>query len=228
MDLAAVVDPGSVDGIDLSSEVIENARREAAERGVSNVNFNVDDVYRLRAADSTYDVVHAHQVLQHLTDPVGALREMHRVLRDGGLLAIRDADFASFAWYPLDDRLTRWMELYHELTLANRAEADAGRRLVSWAMTAGFVDVEASSSNWTFHRRDDRAWWGGLWADRIRHSAFAEQSLEYGLTSRAELDSLAAAFLDWSTRPDGVFIVVHGEVLARRGDTRAASQSGAG
>jgi len=79
---------------------------------------------------------------------------------------------------------------------------------------AGFTDVRASSSTWTFHTAEERAWWGGLWADRVRESEFAVQALEYGLTNRAELDRIAAAFQRWAADPDGWFVVLHGEVLA--------------
>ena len=73
-----------------------------------------------------------------------------------------------------------------------------------------------SSSNWTFASDDERAWWGGLWADRIRQSEFARQCLEYGLARSEDLHEFAEAFLRWSSDPKGVFIVVNGEVVARR------------
>ena len=216
VDLAHLVAPGLVTGVDLSEEVVEVARETSEGRHVDNVRFAVDDVYDLSFAESTFDVVFAHQVLQHLSRPVDALMEMRRVLRDGGLVAVRDADFAAFAWFPLDDRLSRWMELYHQITRANHAEADAGRRLVEWVREAGFRDVVASSSNWTFHDPSERSWWGQLWADRVRVSEFARQGVEYGLTTTAELNEIAVAFLEWARSDDGVFIVVNGEVLARR------------
>ena len=216
VDLAHLVAPGLVTGVDLSEEVVEVARETSEGRRVDNVRFAVDDVYDLSFAESTFDVVFAHQVLQHLSRPVDALLEMRRVLRDGGLVAVRDADFAAFAWFPLDDRLSRWMELYHQITRANHAEADAGRRLIEWVREAGFRDVVASSSNWTFHDPSERSWWGQLWADRVRVSEFARQGVEYGLTTTAELNEIAVAFLEWARSDDGVFIVVNGEVLARR------------
>jgi len=48
--------------------------------------------------DGTFDVAHAHQVLQHLSDPVGALAEMRRVTRPGGIVAVRDAVYSAMAW----------------------------------------------------------------------------------------------------------------------------------
>ncbi len=214
--LASLVAPGVVTGVDISETVVDVARREAATSSAGNVRFVVEDVYDLGFEDSSFDVVHAHQVLQHLSRPVDALRQMRRVLREGGLLAVRDGDYGAFEWFPADERLNRWLELYHQITRANRADADAGRRLEEWVREAGFTEVEASSSHWTFRRPDERAWWGGLWADRIRQSEFAVQGLEYGLTTQSELEDLSRSFLEWARHDDAVFVVVHGEVLARR------------
>lgn len=215
-DLAARLGEGTVVGVDRSAEVIELARREHASGSGAELAFRVGDVYQLEFAEETFDVVYAHQLLQHLARPVEALVEMKRVLKRGGLLAVRDADFGAFAWFPADPALDRWMDVYHQLTRRNGAQADAGRNLKAWAREAGLREVIASSSNWTFQSDEERSWWGGLWADRIRHSDFARQCLEYELAGERDLEEFAEAFARWSEAPDGVFIAVNGEVLARR------------
>jgi len=67
-------------------------------RALSNLSFAVGDVYNLEFEDSSFDVVYAHQVLQHLSDPTRALMEMRRVLRDGGCSRCRDGDYGEFTW----------------------------------------------------------------------------------------------------------------------------------
>jgi SAM-dependent methyltransferase len=181
-----------------------------------NLSFASGDVYALDQADGSFDVVHAHQVLQHLSDPVAALREMRRVLSDGGLLAVRDGDYGAFVWAPADPLLDRWNEVYHAVTRHNRAEADAGRHLPAWVRAAGFDDLVVTSSNWTFQTPAERTWWGELWADRTTGSAFGEQAIAYGVADRAELEAIGAAFRRWAADPDGVFVVPSVEVLARR------------
>ena len=221
LDLAARVAPGAVTGLDAAAEVVAEAeaRRRTAVAdgtpGAATTTFTTGDVYALAADDGAYDVVHAHQVLQHLADPVAALGEMRRVLRPGGLLAVRDSDYGAFAWAPADDDLDRWLELYHRVTARNGGDADAGRHLLGWVRRAGFDDAVYTSSTWTFADPDSRAWWSDLWAERVVASAFARQTLEYGFASEDELAAMAAAWRRWAAHDDAVFVVPHGEVLAR-------------
>lgn len=216
LDLAQYVAPGLVVGLDAAPEVIAEAQARLAADPIEGVAFVVGDVYALEWDDATFDVVHAHQVLQHLADPVAALREMGRVLQPGGVLAVRDSDYGAFVWGPPDPLLDRWLELYHEVTAHNGAEADAGRRLPAWVRAAGFTDVTVSSTTWTFADPESRQWWGSLWAERVEHSAFAEQAVSYGFARQPELVAMAGAWRRWAEAPDGLFVTPHVEVLARR------------
>ena len=214
IDLAGRVAPGTVLGVDRSGDVIAQADALAVGSGLDNVSFATGDIYALELEADSFDVVHAHQVLQHLKAPVDALHELRRVLRPGGTLAVRDGDYAGFVWAPRDPLLDRWNELYHAITKHNGAEADAGRFLMGWVQQAGFTDVEAGSSTWTFADPERRAWWGSLWADRIEQSAFAQQAVEYGLSDLEELAVIATVWRRWADQPDGYFAVLHAEVLA--------------
>jgi ubiquinone/menaquinone biosynthesis C-methylase UbiE len=223
LDLAARLAPGAVTGIDASADVVAEAeaRRQRAlakgAPGAATTTFTTGDVYALGHDDAGFDVVHAHQVLQHLTDPVAALGEMRRVLRPGGVLAVRDGDYGAFAWSPADPELDRWLALYHRVTARNGGDADAGRHLLGWVRRAGFDDAVYTSSTWTFAEPDSRAWWSALWAERVAapDSAFARQALDYGFATAGELAAMAGAWRRWASHNDAVFVVPHGEVLAR-------------
>jgi ubiquinone/menaquinone biosynthesis C-methylase UbiE len=211
--LARRVAPGRCVGIDRAGEVLAQAQVHAAAQNVP-LELRTADLYALPFADGSFDVVHAHQVLQHLTDPVRALRELRRVLRPAGVLAARDSDYSCFSWAPLDPRLERWQALYRAVCRRNQAEPDAGRFLKGWALSAGFERVKATSSTWTYADPESCAWWGELWADRCELSDFGRQAIAYGLASREELAQIAAAFRTWSVAPDAFFVLLHGEVLA--------------
>ena len=90
----------------------------------------VGDAQALELADGSVDVVHAHQVLQHLPRPVAALAEFRRVARPGGIVAVRDSDYEGFRWFPEVSGIDRWLELYLRAARANGGTPDAGRRLL--------------------------------------------------------------------------------------------------
>jgi ubiquinone/menaquinone biosynthesis C-methylase UbiE len=215
IDLAARVPGGHVVGLDVAPDVVDAARAAAVEQGVRNVTFGTGDVYDLQLADDSFDVVHAHQVLQHLSDPVAALGELRRVCRPGGIVAARDADYEAMTWFPEEPALERWRALYRALSRANGGEPDAGRRLTSWANRAGFSEVHSSASAWCFADGPTRAWWAGTWAERITRSSFAERATALGLADGDELAALAEGWRRWAAEPDGWFAVLHGEVLCR-------------
>jgi SAM-dependent methyltransferase len=213
--LAARVTQGGVVGIDAATEVLAEARSEALRRGQDNVSFEVGDAYHLGFDDGIFDVVHAHQVLQHLADPVAALLEMRRVCRAGGIVAARDGDYGGMFWFPEDPEMNEWLGLYQRVARAVEGEPDAGRRLLAWARAAGFTEIQASANSWCYATPDERAWWGGLWAERLTQSNFAEQASGRGLATPKDLDRLADAWRRWASNGDGWFLVPHGEILCR-------------
>src|SRR3984957_20882596 len=150
VDLAARVPEGQVTGIDAADGVLDTARQEAQRRGQENVRFEPGNVYQLGYPDGSFDVVHAHQVLQHVGDPVAALAEMRRVCRPGGMVAARDGDYPAMRYFPDDPEMARAFEAYGALTRVNGANWDAGRRLLHWALQVGFSSVAASASTWCF------------------------------------------------------------------------------
>jgi SAM-dependent methyltransferase len=211
-DLARLV--GEVVALEIDDDAAALTRAEFERQGIADADVRVGDVHALDLPDDGFDVVHAHQVLQHVADPVAALREMARVTRPGGVVAVRDSDYAAFAWYPRLPGLDRWLELYQAAARANGGEPDAGRHLLAWAHAAGLGDVTASASTWCFATPETRAWWGGMWAERVTGSALAGQLLREGLADENELASIAQAWRSWAADPDGWISIPHGELLA--------------
>ncbi len=94
---------GDAVGVDQSRDFIDAAREfVAGEPFADHVTFDVGDAHRLDFPDGTFDIVFAHTLISHVTDPLSVLREMIRVLRPGGKLAIFDGDYASMT-YALPD-----------------------------------------------------------------------------------------------------------------------------
>lgn len=218
-DLAALVPAGRVVGIDAAASVLDQARASVREdrRDLGNVEFEVADANALPYPDAAFDVVYCHQVLQHVQDPVGILREMRRVAKPGaGLVAAREADYGGFAWYPADPLLDRWGELYQAQALASGGQPNAGRFLHAWARQAGFAPehTQTTVTSWCYTGERARQW-GNMWADRAVHSGFAAVVKDKGLGTDEDLQAVSQAWAEWATKQDLFFNVPSTEILYR-------------
>lgn len=222
-DLARIVGPGSVTAVEVAHEAAALTRAELDRQGIplapaaGGVEVRVADAHRLPFDDDSFDVVHAHQVLQHVADPVGMLAELRRVCTAGGLVAVRDSDYEAFRWYPDVPELDRWRELYCRAARANGGTPDAGRHLLAWAHRAGFAEVTAGAATWCYADPEQRRWWAETSAQRISGTALGAQLVAEGRAEQPELEAIAAAWRRWAQDEDAWFALLHGQILARPG-----------
>jgi ubiquinone/menaquinone biosynthesis C-methylase UbiE len=215
VDIARLVAPGLVTGVDNAESVIVAAKEAASGRGIDNLRFEVADAYRLPFSDDSFDAAHAHQVLQHLTDPVAALAELRRVVRPGGIIAARDADYETMVHSPGFAGIDQWRSLYCRVADEIGAEPRAGRMLVQWFHQAGLEEIQASSSTWSFSTPSERRFWADAWIGRLLHARLNELAKRFGLASQEELQRMADDWEAWARHESGFFTFLHGEALAR-------------
>src|SRR5512144_3003484 len=91
--LAEWLAPGDVIGIDRESSQVEAARAWATEKGVHNVRFEVGNIYEIPYPEASFDAVFAFTVLEHVREPLRAMKEMRRVLKPGGVIGLCDPDY---------------------------------------------------------------------------------------------------------------------------------------
>lgn len=122
VDLARVVAPGRVLAVDVVDDALPEARAHAAVGRCRHHRVRVDDGYALDAASLMFDVVHAHQVLQHVSDPVRLLRELRRVARassfarqavDRGLATADELAQLAAAWQRWGASDRGWLAIVH-------------------------------------------------------------------------------------------------------------------
>ena len=214
-DFAALVPQGRVVGLEPVATPLKAARVTLEERGLTNAEFVVGNVHKMVFGDKTFDVAHCHQVLQHVGNPVQALREMKRVTKDGGYVAARECDWSIMTWFPEVEGLLEWQSLWAKVARANGGEPNAGRRLVHWALQAGFErdKIKSTTTAWCFSTFEERAWWGGMWADRVVTGDFAKMVVAGGYGTEEDLQKISEAWKEWVNKEDGWFTLVHGEVL---------------
>ncbi|KAK0467065.1 methyltransferase type 11 [Desarmillaria tabescens] len=208
---------GHVTGIDMGAEVLEHARANAEQQGLANITFQTGSVLELPFPDNTFDIVHAHQVIQHTTDQVKALQEMRRVTKDGGIVAVRDADMSAMNWFPNLEGLEEWRKIYMAIARASGGEPDAARRLHFWAKGAGFKRDQISLSTATnlYATAEEAGWWGNMWADRTMQSLFLKTATEGGYASLDEVSRIADVWRQWGGHEDAWFALLQGQMLCK-------------
>lgn len=102
---------GVVTGVDQSPAMVAHATQLAAAAGLQAVtSFQVGDAHGLNFDDASFDVVIAHTVISHVTDPMTVVRELARVAAPGGTVAVFDGDYASLTFAYEDEALGRKMD----------------------------------------------------------------------------------------------------------------------
>lgn len=215
-DLAKHVPDGRVTGIEIEAGPLQEAQRFAEAEGVSNVKFETGDIHDLKYEDETFDMVHVHQVLQHVADPVKALSEMRRVVKVGGIVACRESAIAT--WYPESEGLTKGNELMRRIATSKGGNPHPGNHIHVWAHQAGFGrdQITCSTGTWCFRTPEERAYWGGGFAQRTESSGFARNAVEGNFATREELSEIAEAWRAWVRDDDGWFSYLHGQIICER------------
>jgi SAM-dependent methyltransferase len=214
--LAEALAPGQVVGLDLSAETLAAAREDAAARGLTNLAYQAGSVYELPFPDESFDVAYAHQVLQHLREPAQAVGEMLRVLRPGGLIAAREVDWGTMAYFPADPWIDRFVEVHLATWYRNGGEPRMGRRLRALFNAAAVSELRITAGDWCYATATETLDWGESYAERILTSPMGSRAVEYGYASPADLEAMAAAFRDWAVQPDAFWTFTHVAALARK------------
>lgn len=216
--LAKALSPdGSVIGIDVSNDLQNEWNARIEESGASNLEFRRGDIYAPEFEPESFDVAYAHQILQHLSDPVGALTSTANLTKIGGMVGVREVDWGTFATYPDTPLLDEFRRVYDAVAIRNGGNPKAGRHIMKWMDSVPTLsDVRITTSTWTFAEDEGRSWWGDQWSQRILHSDIAVKAQEYGIATLDELQAISDAWQEWKTSPSAVATFTHFEGLAIR------------
>jgi ubiquinone/menaquinone biosynthesis C-methylase UbiE len=143
--LASAVAPGHAVGVDASGAQFALGLDAARAAGVESLELVEAELPPLPFPDTSFDVVTAHALFEHLVDPAAALGEVRRVLRPEGVAAICAVDWGGFLVSPEDELIRQALRNYEELMRANGSTPRFGRRLASELERAGLAPVEVGA-----------------------------------------------------------------------------------
>ena len=214
--LARAVAPGKTVGIDVSGVEIERARADASNTEMSNILFDVGNVYALDFPDNSFDAVFSHNVLEHLNDPARAIAEMQRVLKPGGVIGIRDADMGGYLVQPPEKLLIDFLALYELDWHTVSGDPRFARRLPQALGEAGLADLRVSASYDVYFAENARTLFVDVAAARYREKDFVERVLSGGMASLERLEAMRTAWLAAAQQRFAWAAIAHVEVTGRK------------
>lgn len=200
--LAEAVAPGSVIGIDIDKGQIELARSAAQQRGLTNLRFEVASVYDLPFPSDAFEAVFSHALFEHLTDPAGALKEIRRVLRPGGVVGIASPDWGGNMSVPPDPVVDEAIELYKLLQAKNGGNPYIGRELRRLLQEGGFSVVRLTA---TYDCYEDVGLFAELIAERIQSARTSDPLAEGSSSDSTRIERLGNAFRQWAKQPSVLY-----------------------
>lgn len=202
---ASVCHEGRVVGIDESTESIAHATKKSTSSGAT---FMEGSVYDLPFENSQFDVVFSHQVLQYLSDPVRALKEFRRVLKPGGIVAVRLLLVNQTLCEPMHPGQQLHSDTMWRAVDMTGGDQTAGRKLPRYVREAGFEKVDISAMASVFRSPDIRGSVLERTKKRLDGSEMVDTWRELGLANDDDLNLMKEGIESFSS-DDWAFVVTN-------------------
>ncbi|UCB46988.1 MAG: class I SAM-dependent methyltransferase, partial [Spirochaetota bacterium] len=215
IDLAEIVAPGKVTGIDIEPAQIEIAKSMQSKRNVMNVRFEVGDINKLPFSEESFDAVFVHGVVEYLKDPVHVFKEIYRVLTKDGILGARHADYGGFLLAPENRDVELFMELFGRLMAHKGGDLHCGRNQAAYIRKAGFTHIKQSASYdcWTTTPENTQKI-ANYMAGYIISPEFSQPIIDLNWADKKTMERISAAWREWGKNRDAFAAEAWGEAVA--------------
>jgi ubiquinone/menaquinone biosynthesis C-methylase UbiE len=137
--------PGArIISVDIAEASLDAARRLVAVEGLENVTFQRADIFDLPFPRETFDHVFVCFVLEHLRNPIGALRCLRAVLKKGGSITVIEGDHGSTYFHPDSPEALLAIRCLIDLQASYGGNSLIGRQLYPLMTEAGFHSIRVS------------------------------------------------------------------------------------
>jgi SAM-dependent methyltransferase len=211
--LAEIVAPASVVGVDIEGAQFAHGEALARARGVTNVRFEVASAYALPYPDASFDAVFAHAVLYHLGDPARALAEFARVLVPGGVVGLRDADRGGDLLTPSNPTVERAWDLSYQVLAHHGGNLYFGRTQGTFLAAAGFHRLERSAS-YDCYTAPATSQSFAAFLERLLLHEHTDLIVQQGWANTQELATVGRALREWRQHPDAFYARARCEAVA--------------
>jgi ubiquinone/menaquinone biosynthesis C-methylase UbiE len=177
---------GSVVGIDISADQIELARKQARDRGLTNIEFQTADAYSPRLPENSFDLAYCRLVLMHLTRPVDALEAMRSLVKPGGTVYCEEMDLGCWLCDPPAAAMSQFFELNVALGELRGEHFRLGSSLHQVFREAGFAKPEVDSNFVLVLRGEEKRL---LW---MTFDEFSPEAVRENLISQSGANQIAA------------------------------------
>ncbi|MDF2690232.1 MAG: methyltransferase type 11 [Gammaproteobacteria bacterium] len=202
LDFARYAYAGAVSGIDLEHSQIEFCKNAAKEQGISNVEFKQGSIMHIPFPDNSFDIVHAHAVLCQLNSPLDAIKEMMRVAKPGGIVAVREMDWRANLIHPESPLLVKEYQIRKQAIDKMGGDYFIGGKLRGLFNSAQFAKVEAGASCEVCGDAGSITEVSHYIAKQWEDAPFVKLALDEGWVNQEEIKQIQQALIDYAKQED--------------------------
>ncbi len=214
-EIAKKVKKGNVIGIDINSNQIDSNNKKVDESDINNLQFEVANILDLPYSDNSFDIVYMQALIIHIKNPINAIKEVQRVLKNDGVILIREPIMDRTIVSPEMPILIEAIELIQKAICSYGGDPSIGRKLWSLLNEVGFRSIQISSD---WGQPDTLDEWPDFykgWADVYR-GKIGDIILENGWADEKSLIDISNAFINLGKNKNGYTAAPWGEASGRK------------
>lgn len=209
--LAEIVAPAQVTACDIEQTQLDRAQERAEKAGITNIKFQIANVFELPFDDNSFDAIFMSAVLSNLQRPDDAVREIARVLKPGGIAGFNEFDSGGDIYYPLDPLIQRSADLYFRLREHIGDDPRGGRRLKAQLLRTDLDCIHMHA----IYESIDPSHYANAASLQFKND-MGPQMKALGWTDDAEIDAIEAAWKKLADDPSAYVAATWVQAIGRK------------